>query len=512
MKILDCTIRDGGYYTNWDFNQDIVKTYLESFNHLPVEYLEVGYRSAAKKEYLGEYFYCPIETLTRLKSISQKKLVIILNEKDVRAEDAELLLAPIKELVTMVRMAIDPKNFKRALGLAKEVKRLGFEVAFNVMYMSTWADEKEFLELIPQVDKVADYFYMVDSFGGVYPQDIKDTIALVRSKTKVKLGFHGHNNLEMALANTLMAINEGIDIVDATITGMGRGAGNLKTELLLTVLNAKGLLDFPYNELSKTVDDFTKLQKYHEWGANLPYMVSGANSLPQKQVMDWVSKRYYSFNSIIRALNNQSQGKVDNTKLPVLNFGNENSYKGALVVGGGPSVVKHSDAIHQYLTNNPEIVIIHASSRNAMSFTGVSNDQYFCLVGNEGHRLEEVFGDISNMKGTCILPPYPRKMGTYIPKKLENKAFELKDVSFTDQLKDTHTALAIETANAFGIHKLYIVGYDGYSEEAMDKKAQELFGENEYLFEKAKETGLELISLTATSYNKIKKESIFATI
>ena len=94
----------------------------------------------------------------------------------------------------------------------------------------------------------------------------------------------------------------------------------------------------------------------------------------------------------------------------------------------------------------------------------------------------------------------------------KNKAFELKDVSFTDQLKDTHTALAIETANTFGIHKLHIVGYDGYGEDAMDNKAQELFGENEYLFEKAKDSGLELISLTATSYNKIKKESIFATI
>merc|ERR1712070_977674 len=202
----------------------------------------------------------------------------------------------------------------------------------------------------------------------------------------------------------------------------------------------------------------------------------------QKQVMDWVSKRYYSFNSIIRALNNQSQGKVDNTKLSLLDFRKEKIYKGALIVGGGPSVVKHSDAIHQYLFNNPEVVIIHASSRNAMSFTKASNDQYFCLVGNEGHRLEEVFGDVSTMKGTCILPPYPRKMGTYIPKKLEHKAFELKDVSFTDLLKDTHTALAIETAKAFSINKLYIVGYDGYGEKAMDKKAQELFGENEYLF------------------------------
>ena len=512
MKILDCTIRDGGYYTNWDFDQDIVKTYLESFNHLPVEYLEVGYRSEAMEDYLGEYFYCPVETLQRIKKLSNKKLVIILNEKDVRASDAEALLSPIIGLVTMVRMAIDPKNFERALSLAAEVKRLGFEVAFNVMYMSTWADEKEFLELIPQVDKVADYFYMVDSFGGVYPQDVKDTIALVRSKTNVKLGFHGHNNLEMALANTLTAIDEGIDIVDATVTGMGRGAGNLKTELLLTVLNAKGLLDFPYNELSKTVDDFTKLQQHYEWGANLPYMVSGANSLPQKQVMEWVSKRYYSFNSIIRALNNQSQGKVDNTKLPELDFGKEKTYVGALIVGGGPSVVKHSDAIDQFLIKNPGIVVIHASSRNAMSFTTVPNDQYFCLVGNEGHRLEEVFGDVSNVKGTCILPPYPRKMGTYIPKKLENQAFELKDVSFTDQLKDTHTALAIETARVMFINKLYIVGYDGYGEEAMGKKEQELFAENELLFNKAQQAGLELISLTSTSYNKLKKDSIFARL
>jgi len=512
MKILDCTIRDGGYYTNWDFDQDIVKTYLESFNHLPVEYLEVGYRSEAMEDYLGEYFYCPVETLQRLKSISQKKLVIILNEKDVRAADAESLLSPITGLVTMVRMAIDPKNFKRALSLAAEVKRLGFEVAFNVMYMSTWADEKEFLDLIPQVDKVADYFYMVDSFGGVYPQDVKDTIALVRSKTNVKLGFHGHNNLEMALANTLTAIDEGIDIVDATVTGMGRGAGNLKTELLLTVLNAKGLLDFPYNELSKTVDDFTKLQQHYEWGANLPYMVSGANSLPQKQVMEWVSKRYYSFNSIIRALNNQSQGKVDNTKLPELDFGKEKTYAGALIVGGGPSAVRHTQAIDRFLINNPNIIVIHASSKNALSFENVPNDQYFCLVGNEGHRLEEVFQG-SNIKGKCILPPYPREMGTYIPKSLTENAFELESVEFTDVYKDSHTALALQSILALKIEKVFITGYDGYSGDHIGEKEQELFLENQYLFSKIRDNfEIKLVSLTPTKYTELNGDSVYSKI
>jgi 4-hydroxy 2-oxovalerate aldolase len=409
-------------------------------------------------------------------------------------------------------MAIDPKNFERALSLAAEVKRLGFEVAFNVMYMSTWADEKEFLELIPQVDEVADYFYMVDSFGGVYPQDVKDTIALVRSKTNVKLGFHGHNNLEMALANTLTAIDEGIDIVDATVTGMGRGAGNLKTELLLTVLNAKGLLDFPYNELSKTVDDFTKLQNHYGWGSNLPYMVSGANSLPQKQVMEWVSKRYYSFNSIIRALNNQSQGKVDNTKLPELDFGKEKTYAGALIVGGGPSAVHHTQAIDRFLINNPNIIVIHASSKNALSFENIPNDQYFCLVGNEGHRLEDVFQG-NTIKGKCILPPYPRKMGTYIPKSLTDSAFELKSVDFTELYKDSHTALALQSILALKIEKVFITGYDGYSGDHIGEKEQELFLENQYLFSKIRgDSEIQLLSLTPTKYTNLKGDSVYSKI
>jgi 4-hydroxy 2-oxovalerate aldolase len=512
MKILDCTLRDGGYYTNWDFNNDIVRTYLESFNQLPVDYLEVGYRSKPMSGYLGEYFYCPINTLKFLKKYSNKKLAIILNEKDVRVDDVEELLLPVKDYIDMVRMAIDPKNFGRALGLAKKVKELGFEVAFNVMYMSTWKEHKEFIEMLPEVNNIADYFYMVDSFGGVYPDEVKETIALVRSKTNVKLGFHGHNNLEMALANTLTAIEEGVDIVDATITGMGRGAGNLKTELLLTVLNAKGLLDFPYNDLSKTVDDFIKLQNEYQWGTNLPYMVSGANSLPQKQVMEWVSKRYYSFNSIIRALDNQSQGKEDNTKLDKLDFGKEKKYSGALIVGGGPSVVKHSRAIALFLNSNSDFLVIHASSKNALSFLNIPNDQYFCLVGNEGHRLEEVFKG-QDIDGKCILPPYPRKMGTYVPLKLKDKAYELEKVEFTDYYKDSHTSLALQSVLALNLETIYLTGYDGYSGDKIDEKEQELFMENEYLFSRLKNIfNIELKSITPTKYSKLLSTSVYSKI
>src|SRR5690606_15324869 len=139
---------------------------------------------------------------------------------------------------------------------------------------------------------------------------------IVKSKTNVPLGFHGHNNLELGLINTLTAIENGVDIVDATITGMGRGAGNLKTELLLTALNANKNLPVDFNALSEVVDRFQELQLHYGWGTNLPYMVSGSNSLPQKDVMDWVSNGTISFNSIIRALQNQKAGITDNEKFP----------------------------------------------------------------------------------------------------------------------------------------------------------------------------------------------------
>jgi 4-hydroxy 2-oxovalerate aldolase len=512
MQILDCTLRDGGYYTNWDFDEKLVDTYIHAFNHLPVDYLEVGYRSNPMDSYLGKYFYCPVHVIEKLKSKTNKKLVIILDEKNTKAEDANNLLSPIVGLVDMVRMAIDPKNFKRALTLAKKVKDLGFEVSFNVMYMSTWREQKEFLDLIAEVDEIADYFYMVDSYGSVYPEDVREIIQLVRSKTKVKLGFHGHNNLEMGLANTLTAIDEGVDIVDATVTGMGRGAGNLKMELLLTALSSKGKLDFTYNELSKVVDGFDELQQHYKWGTNLPYMVSGANSLPQKQVMEWVGKRYYSFNSIIRALNNQSHGKTDNTKLPELDFIKEKNYKSALVIGGGPSAVKHAQAIERFLTLHPGALVIHASSKNALSFTKVPNDQYFCLVGNEGHRLEEVFKG-ENIKGKCILPPYPREMGTYIPKVLEDRSFELSEVSFTPKYKDSHTALALQSLIALGVETAFITGYDGYGGKQISQKEQELFLENQFLFGLVKEKhGIDLKSITPTTYTELKEDSVYSQI
>ena len=507
MKMLDCTLRDGGYYTNWDFSREIVDSYLHAFNNLPVQYLEVGYRSTPMKEYLGEYFYCPDYVLRYLRSHSQKKLAIILNEKDVRPSHLEALLDPCKGFIDLVRLAIDPKNISRAIILAEQIKTLGFEIGFNVMYMSRWNEQPQFIEELANLDGIADYFYMVDSYGGVYPSEVVETINLIRTKTSVPLGFHGHNNLELGLINSLTAMEHGVEMIDATVTGMGRGAGNLKTELLLTALNAKGLIDLDFNALSAVVDKFESLQKEYGWGTNLPYMVSGANSLPQKEVMSWVTKRYYSFNSIIRALQNQKQGVADNVQLPI--FEPTTLYENAVVIGGGQSAELHATAIREFINGEKDLCVIHASSKNAHAFRGVKKEQIFCLVGNEGHRLEQVFDGTTINGGKCILPPFPRKMGTYIPAEFFDRAYELDKVSFTERFIDAHTSLALQTAISLGVKKVFVTGYDGYAGAQMGQKEQELFIENDFLFRRAQENGLEVVSITPTKYDSLSPASVY---
>lgn len=511
FKILDCTLRDGGYYTNWDFDKDLVKMYFQSFNHLPVDYLEIGYRSNPMNKYLGEYFYCPEYILKQTRELSNKKLVIILNEKDVRAEHVPDLLGPCRGYIAMVRIAIDPQNFTRALKLAEAVKSLNFEVGFNVMYMSNWSDYPDFLNQLENVNGIADYFYMVDSYGGVYPNDVKDTFNIVREKTDVDLGFHGHNNLQLGLINTLTAIECGVSIVDSTVTGMGRGAGNLSTELLLTALNAKDVLkQVDFNALSKIVDPFAKMQKDYDWGTNLPYMVSGANSLPQKEVMEWVTKRYYSLNSIIRALSNKSLGVKDNVELKEFNTKGDN-YDEAIIIGGGPSASNFSKAVKEFIQNKPNCFIIHSSSKNAKKYKDVDCLQIHCLAGNEGHRLEEALHEISETNKMAILPPYPRTMGTYIPSNLEKVSYQLNEITFTSKYLESVTSLAFEILVKMKIKRCYVIGYDGYDGN-ISPQEMELFNENEYLFNKIKEKGINPVALTPTKYSELNQQSVFSLI
>jgi 4-hydroxy 2-oxovalerate aldolase len=508
VSLLDCTLRDGGYYTDWDFDDNLVTEYFETMNRLPIDFIEIGYRSKLKEEYAGAFYYLPEFVLKTIKSKTDKKLAIILNEKEVLPDDLDVLLNPCKGLVSMVRLAVAPKNYKRALKLSKKVKELGFVVSFNLMYASRWETDFKLDESLEELNTASDYFYVVDSYGGLYPEQVSDIFKKLKQHLNIPLGFHGHNNLEMALVNSLAALNSGAGIIDSTICGMGRGAGNLKTELWFSIMHQQYGIPVDFDALNVLTNSFLILNDKYKWGTNLPYMVSGAFSLPQNTVMSQVKKRYYSLNAIIEDVGQTITSEITETNFP--KFENFKLADKVLLVGGGNSAVKFSSALIEFLKKNPEICIIYASSKNVPVFSGLPNLQIHCLSGREGKRLEKLFKFEELNNRLFVVPPKNISANNYVPGSCLENTFLLEEIDFIDTFKISATAMATQIAVQLMAKEIFLTGYDGYG-EAVTKDQLELFDENQFIFNHLKDDQPELVALTPTLYS-IPLKSIFSLI
>ena len=504
LTILDCTLRDGGYYTNWDFNREFVKNYLTVCNRLPISYIEVGYRHLPSDKYIGEYGYCTEGTLRFIQQNTSKKIAIMVDEKSLLPEKAKELLLPVKKYVSLVRISVDPQNIERSLCLVEIIKKLGFEVACNVMYMSKWNSYPHLFESLAKLSQSADILYMVDSYGSVLPTEIGEITNKIKNSCSCTIGFHGHNNLELALANTIESISAGVSMIDSTFSGMGRGAGNLKTELLLTYLNKKNGLAVDFNVLGTMMSLMTSLVDEYQWGTNLPYMLSGANSYPQKEVMAMLQNRLYSLNQIVNVL--EKHTSTNAIELPQLA---KQQVDCVIIIGGGQSVVEHSEGLREFISKHTNVALVHATAKNAAPYKDMRVPQYFCVVGNEENRIQKI-AEKGELNGMCIYASGSELLRIKLPSFAEGKSFQVAVSEFSEKYVDSCTSLALQTARLLCAGDIFIVGYDGYKNGVLSEKEATLTMENKELFSLFQtHYGVQLISLTPTLYNELKQKSLY---
>ena len=509
ITILDCSLRDGGYYNNWDFEENFVSLYRDKINLLPIDYIEIGYRNLVHKDYRGKYFYCPLPILNQWSGIKDK-LVLMIDEINTPIDQVDKMIKPCIGKAKMFRIATKPDRISHGIALSKKIKLAGFEVGLNIMYLSEWEQYDDFFNKLKGIEKHIDYLYMADSYGAVLPDYIVKMVKKLKSITSVKLGYHGHNNLEMGLINALKAIEHGVEIIDASITGMGRGAGNLKTELLLTYLAAEKLKEVNFEHIDALINQFEDLQGTYQWGNNLAYMVSGANSIPQKEVMDLITTRYYNIDNAIKYLGFKSKNKTAINSYPKLNA-NE-SRPSILIIGGGPSTLKHLDSIKSFINHNKEITLLFSSARHIASFAEFK-DTYTILVGSEGKRLEENISK-GGFANHCILPPPPHKITPYVPEELIRNCVELTDTIFSEENCDAHLAVTLQAAIELGGKKIFLIGFDGYTATELNEREAFFMQENQLIFDYFIQTqdNIQLNSLSPTEYKNIAITSIYSLI
>lgn len=505
FNFLDCTIRDGGYYTNWDFDEVLIEEYLKTMRVLGIDALEIGYRNPSQEGYRGEYFYTPIERIRWMKERFDGKLAVLIDIKSVNESSLVELIQPLRGLIEIIRFAVHPDKLEDALNLVKLTREMGFQVALNVMYFSTWWDNDMVIDQLIQARQFTDYIYLVDSYGASFPDQVYTAVEKFTS-AGVTVGFHGHNNLELALANTLEAKRAGAKIVDATITGMGRGAGNLKTELFLAAMYGKTQKPSELKILSDLVERFEALRTTYGWGTSLPYMVAGAWSFPQGKVMDWITTRYYPLPEVVTGLGeivlNPKPAQYEGLKF-------ESPFDECLIIGGGGSVQLHQKAIARLLSEKPEMLVVFASSRHYMRFKTIPNEQLVVIVGNESERLRNQLSSWDDFRGLCAISGPPRELPEIIPHELKSKVREVATPKIFDAVS-SHTSVAIEVCALAQAKSIFVCGYDGYIESHFSGKTRSIHLENERLFNQASLSGLSLKSITPTSYSHLLESSIYA--
>ena len=292
LKVLDCTVRDGGLMNDHNFPIEFVQAIYEADVAACVDYMEIGYKGAARmydrKQY-GAWKFCTEDDIRRVVGEKKGATKISVMADAERTDYHTDILPREKSVVDMYRVATYIHQIPAALEIVNDAAAKGYETTLNIMAVSTVSERELEGALEEIVQSPVGTLYVVDSFGTLYSEQIRDLVCLFEKFTKPtgkQIGIHTHNNLQLAFANAIEAIVLGANYVDASIGGLGRGAGNCPMELALSFLhNPKFQMRPILHALQHHVEP---MREKLRWGFAIPYMLTGYLNQHPKAAMKFM--------------------------------------------------------------------------------------------------------------------------------------------------------------------------------------------------------------------------------
>ncbi|MBQ3061180.1 MAG: aldolase catalytic domain-containing protein [Lachnospiraceae bacterium] len=381
FKILDCTLRDGGYVNDWNFGKKTVVKVLCGLANAGIDIVEIGFLSECQYDKNKTVFnsISQIDELLPNQSSCKYVLMIALGEKEIACENVPLRNGgPIWG----IRLTFHKNEIKRAFEYASDLMDKGY-VVFMQPIGTVAYKEDEFLHLIEKINCLKPYaFSIVDTLGNITANEL---IRLFRMADKnlvegIRIGFHAHNNLQLAFSNAQELINEHSDrevIIDSSIIGMGRGAGNLCTELIARYMNTKLKSNYNVTALLEVIDKYLiSIQTEFTWGYSVPYYISAVNNchpnyatylmnLQTVNVSDIekvigmipVEERTVFNKKCIENLYKEYQSHYVDDKETVFKLKGMFKDKNMLILAPGRTLVTESEKIYKYIEEKKPYII-----------------------------------------------------------------------------------------------------------------------------------------------------------
>jgi|SRR3989344_2674229 len=508
FKIIDCSIRDGGHINKWHFSEELVKASYFAASKAQVDYFEIGYKNDEKKTEFGPFGYCKEDYISSLfKSLTDTKLLCMIDAGKYTGyfiPKCEKKKTPFSG----IRIAAYPHEAEIAVQLVEELYSKGYEVFLQLMAWSEWT-EKE-LKVVKKWKKknILTTVSFADSFGSFIPSDITKHFKKLKSLGFKRIGFHAHNNLQMAFANALQAIREGATIIDGSIYGLGRGAGNLPIEILLSYLQREGNTKYnvvPYLDVIERF--YLKLHAELNWGYSLKTLLSGGRNIHPYYVSEIFKNNNYTVEEIWNALDYiktncpisfneeklksalgqrfyipttldaakvvkdiEQQVKIfparDAFSLKRINFTNKFKNKKFLIITNGKSIKKYKSKIEKLIFKEKLVTI------GCNYLQDLFNPDYHIFVSKK--RFLKYILTV-NKKSTLLVPTF---FGRELIEENYNGKCEYIEIKSTDNFSLSSIdgiaqqnvylnvgVSAILTAFQMGAKEIMIVGMDGYRDE-----------------------------------------------
>ena len=303
IKVVDCTLRDGGLVNNFYFTDEFVKALYQANIKAGVDYMEFGYK-ASKEMFdvnkFGKWKFCDDKDIRAIVGDNKTDMKIAVMADVGRCDFRKDILNKKDSPIDLVRVATYINTIPAAIEVIEDCTKKGYETTVNIMAISksNETDLDAALELLGQSS--VGTIYLVDSYGSLYPEQARrlaDKYLEVAAKYNKKVGIHAHNNQQLAFANTAEVIIMGVSYLDATVSGMGRGCGNCPSELLLGFLkNPKYNINPILNFVEKQIVPLR--ESGVTWGYDVPYLLTGILNQHPKSAIQFMKegrKDYYEF-------------------------------------------------------------------------------------------------------------------------------------------------------------------------------------------------------------------------
>ena len=310
FKLLDCTLRDGGYYNNWNFSKNEIQNYINNIQSTGIKYVELGFRFNEKKKIKGLTAYTDQKLLKSLKLPKNMDFGIMVNAGSLIRKNKfqvrilkNLVNKKNTEKLNFVRLACHEKEVFHLAKCFRYLRENNLNIFVNLMQISeiNLNSLSKILSFLKK-QKIQN-LYLADSLGCLRPSQLKKIILFIQKGWKFEIGLHAHDNLNKALTNSIFAIKNNVKWIDSTVTGMGRGPGNLRTENILKFSKNNEST----NKFTNLVNFFKKLKKKYNWGPNKYYKFAAEKKIHPTYIQKILSDKRYKKREYLNIMNSLSK-------------------------------------------------------------------------------------------------------------------------------------------------------------------------------------------------------------